>query len=252
MTSSAPRPDPERALSFGRHAAAYERARPAYPAAAARWLLPDDPEHVVELGAGTGKLTRALVAPGRRIVAVEPDARMRAVLAALDLPGVETRDGAAEAIPVQTGQVDAVVAGSAFHWFDVPVALGEIARVLRLGGTLAFAWNRRGEGPVWFDEVDRPIRGPGRWRGERDWAALVGASPFFAEVEQARFEHVLALPRDAIGDFLRSYSRVGTLPSDEQRELIAAAEAAVRANTPPDQTTLELPFVVEAYRTRRL
>src|SRR5262249_58453825 len=100
----------------GAHADAYERARPAWPEEAARWLVPEDAQLVVELGAGTGKLTRAVAALGGRVVAVEPDPRMLAVLRGLDLAGGE---GAAQAIPFEGGVADGVVAGSSLHWFEL-------------------------------------------------------------------------------------------------------------------------------------
>src|SRR5262252_6835144 len=105
-----------RRLTFGAHADAYERARPEWPEEAARWLVPEDAALVVELGAGTGKLTRAVAALGVRVVAVEPDARMLAVLRESGLEGVE---GSAEAIPLDDGSADAILAGSSIHWFEL-------------------------------------------------------------------------------------------------------------------------------------
>ena len=111
-----------RRLTFGAHAGEYERARPAWPEDAARWLVPDDAELVVELGAGTGKLTRAVAALGVRVVAVEPDPRMLAVLNGLGLEGVE---GSAESIPFGDRVADGVVAGSSLHWFELEQLLRE-------------------------------------------------------------------------------------------------------------------------------
>ena len=122
-------PATPRRLTFGAHADAYERARPAWPEEAARWLVPEGAELVVELGAGTGKLTRAVAALGVRVVAVEPDPRMLGVLQGRGLAGVE---GSAESIPLEDGVADGVVAGSALHWFDLETALPEIHRVLSL------------------------------------------------------------------------------------------------------------------------
>src|SRR3954452_10411437 len=129
-----------RRLRFGAHAGAYERARAEWPEEAARWLVPDGAQLVVELGAGTGKLNRAVAALGVRVVAVEPDPRMLAVLRGLGLEGVE---GSAEAIPFGAGVADAVVAGSSLHWFDLEQALPEIHRVLRPDGRFGFGWNHR-------------------------------------------------------------------------------------------------------------
>src|SRR4249919_2611078 len=132
-----------RRLTFGAQAAAYERARPEWPEEAARWLVPQDAGFVVEVGAGTGKLTRALAALGVRVLAVEPDERMLSLLRERGLDGVE---GSAESIPVGDGEADAVVAGSSLHWFDLEAALPEFHRVLRPGRRLAFGWNHRDDG----------------------------------------------------------------------------------------------------------
>jgi SAM-dependent methyltransferase len=135
------------AVGFARSADAYERGRPEYPEAAIlhlRRLLPGQPL-VLDLAAGTGKLTRPLLDAGLKVIAVEPVAQMRAALPA----GAEALEGTAEAIPVADGSVDAVTVGQAFHWFDGEAALSEIARVLRPGGLLALLWNRRvDEDPV--------------------------------------------------------------------------------------------------------
>ena len=114
-----------RRLTFGAHAEQYDLARPEWPLEVARWLVPDDARFVVELGAGTGKLTRAVAELGTRVVAVEPDRRMLAVLRNLGLEGVE---GSAETIPFGDGEADAVIAGSCIHWFDLERALAEIAQ----------------------------------------------------------------------------------------------------------------------------
>jgi SAM-dependent methyltransferase len=134
---------PHAAVGFGRAAGAYERGRPGYPSDALAWLaerLELGPGRtVLDLAAGTGALTRALLTTGAEVVAVEPVAEMRSALPA------ETRvlDGTAEAIPLGDATADAVTVAQAFHWFDGPVALAEIHRVLRPGGVLALVWNRR-------------------------------------------------------------------------------------------------------------
>lgn len=243
----------ERARSFGAHADAYERARPGYPLEAARWLAPGAPRLVVELGAGTGKLTRALAALEVEVLAVEPDERMLAVLRAQDLAGVRTAVGAAEAIPLEDGEAEAVVAGSSFHWFDLVRVLAEAHRVLGAGGTLAFAWNRKDDDsdPA-FAAVSAAVRGDPaeRWLGNRPWPELVVASGLFGEVEHATFRHMLELPRAALADFLLSYSRVAALPAEERAALTAYADEQL--TTLADGDLLRLPFVVDAYRARRL
>ncbi len=191
-----------RRLTFGAHADAYERARPEWPADAARWFVPDGARLVVELGAGTGKLTRALSATGVRVVAVEPDSRMLAVLREGGLDGVP---GSAEEIPFADGEADAVVAGSCIHWFDLERALPEIHRVLRPGCRFAFGWNHRDARDPGVARMQEPIHRArtegGGWR-RRDWPARVTAGGLFADVEHELFPHVHELPREALDDHL--------------------------------------------------
>ena len=219
-----------------------------------RWLVPEGAQLVVELGAGTGKLTRAVAALGVRVVAVEPDPRMLAVLRGLGLDGVE---GSAEAIPLGDGVADAVVAGSSLHWFELELALPEIHRVLRPGGRFGFSWNHRddrhpaiarmGEA-VYAAQARRP--GP-RWRS-RDWPAELTANGLFRDVEQALFEHVHELPREALRDHLLSYSGVAALPEDERRRVLSQVAGLLDSDeSVSSDARLRLPFVVSAYRAGR-
>jgi SAM-dependent methyltransferase len=243
-----------RRLTFGANADAYERARPAWPEEAARWLVPADAKLVVELGAGTGKLTRAVAALGVRVVAVEPDTRMLAVLRGLGLEGVE---GSAEAIPFGDGVADAVVAGSSVHWFELEQALAEIRRVLRPGGRFGFGWNHRDDRHPAIARMgetvhaaQRRTRGP-RWRS-RDWTADLTATALFRDVERALFEHVHELPRDALRDHLMSYSGVAAMPEDERRHVFAQVARLLDADESVSSNgRLRLPFVVTAYRAGR-
>ena len=243
-----------RRLTFGAHADAYERARPAWPEEAARWLVPEGAELVVELGAGTGKLTRAVAALGVRVVAVEPDPRMLSVLRGLGLEGVE---GSAEAIPLGDGVADAVVAGSSLHWFELELALPEIHRVLQPGGRLGFGWNHRDDRHPAIVRMGKAIyaaqaRTPGpRWRS-RDWPAELTATGRFQDVEQALFEHVHELPREALRDHLLSYSGVAALPEDERRRVLSEVAGLLDSDeSVSGDGTLRLPFVVTAYRATR-
>jgi SAM-dependent methyltransferase len=243
-----------RRLTFGANADAYERGRPAWPEEAARWLVPEDAELVVELGAGTGKLTRAVAALGARVVAVEPDPRMLAVLWGFGLDGV---DGSAEVVPFADGVADAVVAGSSVHWFEFDHALAEIHRVLRPGTRFGFGWNHRDDRNAAIARVgevvsaaQRRTRGP-RWRS-RDWAAELTATGLFRNVERASFEHVHELPREALRDHLMSYSGVAALPEDEQRRVFAeVARMLDSEESVSSDGRLRLPFVVTAYRAER-
>ena len=243
-----------RRLTFGAHAGEYERARPAWPRDAVRWLVPGGAELVVELGAGTGKLTRAVAALGVRVVAVEPDPRMLAVLRGLGLEGVE---GSAEAIPFDDGVADAVVAGSSLHWFELDRALPEIHRVLRPAGRFGFGWNHRDDRHPAIARMSEAmnaaqarLRGP-RWRS-RDWPAELAASGLFRDVEHARFEHMHELPREALEDNLLSYSGVAALPDEARARVFAeVAQALDSDESVSGGGRLRLPFVVTAYRAKR-
>jgi SAM-dependent methyltransferase len=243
-----------RRLTFGAHAGEYERARPAWPEEVARWLVPQGAELVVELGAGTGKLTRAVAALGVRVVAVEPDPRMLTVLRESGLEGVE---GSAEEIPFEAGVADAVVAGSALHWFDLDAALPEIHRVLRPGGGFGFGWNHRDDRHPTIARMGEAVYAPQmrtggpRWRS-RDWPAEVTAGGLFRDVEYAWFDHVHELPREALDDHLMSYSGVAALPDEERHQVLV--QVAEILNSDPSLSNgadLRLPFFVAAYRATR-
>ena len=243
-----------RRLTFGAQAAAYERARPEWPEVAARWLVPEGAKLVVELGAGTGKLTRALAALGVPVVAVEPDARMLAVLGERGLEGVE---GSAESIPVGDSEADGAVAGSSLHWFDLDRALREIHRVLRPHGRFGFGWNHRDvRHPTIAAMSDviyasRPSRQTWGWQRE-DWPNAVTRARLFRDVEQAMFDHVLVLPRDALDDHLLSYSGLAALPEDERRQVFEEVAAILDADPSlREGNRLRLPFVVDVYRATR-
>ena len=143
------------ATAFSDVADAYERGRPTYPDDAVRWLVGEEPRDVVDLGAGTGKLTRSLVALGHRVTAVEPLDEMRSQLVGA-LPGVQALAGSAESIPLPAASADAVTCAQAFHWFDHAVALPEIARVLRPHGQLALVWNSRDDRDPWMARLSGP------------------------------------------------------------------------------------------------
>ena len=129
-----------RSKSFGEIATDYDRFRPGPPDEAVDWLLPAGAVDVLELGAGTGGLTRQLVERVRHVRAVEPDDRMRAVLADR-VPGAEVVAGRAEEIPADDSSFDAVMVASAWHWVDEERAVPEVARVLRPGGWLSLLWS---------------------------------------------------------------------------------------------------------------
>jgi ubiquinone/menaquinone biosynthesis C-methylase UbiE len=147
---------PTAAAGFDRAADAYERGRPAYPADAVAHLAAHfrlgEGVTVLDLAAGTGKLTRMLATTGATVIAVEPVEGMRRVLAEV-VPGARVLDGTAEAIPVEDGAVDAVTVAQAFHWFDSDRAVAEIARALRPGGGLGLIWNTFDTSVPWVETL---------------------------------------------------------------------------------------------------
>ena len=225
------------AVGFARSAAAYDRARPEYPPAAIEWLAARlglrPGRAVLDLAAGTGKLTRPLAATGADVVAVEPVAEMRERIGPAS---VMVLDGTAEAIPLDDASVDAVTVGQAFHWFDCPVALAEIHRVLRPGGALALVWNSRPlDDPVHaaIEALVAPHRRGAPTHRSGAWRAAFEATTLFGPLEQRTFDHAVRHDADALVDRVRSTSVVGALDDGEQAELLTAVRA-LAADGPVD------------------
>jgi SAM-dependent methyltransferase len=149
----------EQATSFGNVADSYDRVRPQPPAEALDWLVPAGCQVAVDLAAGTGLFTRALLGRAAEVIAVDPDGRMREVLAHRS-PGVRVLEGRGEAIPLPDGCADALFVSTAWHWLDPARAVPEIARVLRSGGRLGVIWTSRDRGDDWVAELDL-LRLPG-------------------------------------------------------------------------------------------
>lgn len=146
--------------SFGAAAAIYERARPSYPADSLDWLLPEGSPRVLDLGAGTGKLTRLIAQRGLEVEAVDPSSQMLGELQQV-LPDVPTHVGTAEQIPLPADSFDAVLVAQAWHWVDVPRASAEVARVLRPGGRLGLIWNERDERVDWVRRLSEIVSAGG-------------------------------------------------------------------------------------------
>jgi SAM-dependent methyltransferase len=212
-------PADTRARSFGAEAEAYERGRPGWPVEAVDAVGLTRDAVVLDLAAGTGKLTRVLERRFARVHAVEPDAAMRALNPA-------AAAGSAEEIPLADDAVDGVFCGEAFHWFDLPEVVAEIARVLRPGGTLALLWNVPLAHLVPDDIWGSRGGSAKQSRFETDeWRAAFAGGPFGA-FEQASFEHEQRLTRAQLVDYYASISRVASLPADEragERARFAAA-----------------------------
>ena len=227
------------ARAFDQAAEAYERGRPGYPDPAVAWLgavLGLGPgTTVVDLAAGTGKLTRLLVPTGAAVIAVEPLAGMRAALAE-QVPGVPVVDGTAEDTGLARGLADAVTVAQAFHWFDGPVALAEIHRVLRPGGRLGLVWNRRDLTQDLQRELDQVIE---RHRGETPthagdrWRQAFDQTALFGSLSMASFTHHQELDADGLVDRVLSISFNASLPEAERRRAEADLRAIARRQGEP-------------------
>lgn len=234
----------QRSLSFGEEAAAYERGRPSYPPEAIDWLLPADARDVLDLGAGTGKLTIRLAERGLEVVAVDPIPEMLEVLRG-SLPDVPALLGTAEEIPLPDDSVDSVLVAQAWHWFDPERAVKEVARVLRPGGRLGLVWNVRDERLGWVKDLGRII-GHEDDPFSRRQVAL--PAPFVAQ-EQHEVEWTSYLTPQALIDLVASRSYCITSPTevrtrtlDQVRELLATHPALAQT------TGLALPYVTVAIR----
>lgn len=248
------------ARGFGAQAATYDKARPSYPPDAVGWLARElrieRGRRVVDLAAGTGKLTVPLAETGAELIAVEPVTAMRDVLRAR-VPGVAAVAGVAEALPFASGSIDAVTVAQAFHWFDAARAMAELARVIRVGGRLGVIWNSREPGADWVDRVwsvmDRvELRAP--WCGhgtggtadtssgwtERNLPRVAGWSPWAT----ASFSHVQRATHQDVVDRMLSVSRVAALPRDEQEAVLTEIRTILSEH--PD--TRDQPIVSIGYR----
>jgi SAM-dependent methyltransferase len=237
----------ERAASFARVADAYEQSRPGYPADAVLWLAGETPCDVVDLGAGTGKLTRSLAALGHHVVAVEPLGEMLDRLRAA-IPGVTAVAGSAESMPLPDGAADVVACAQAFHWFDQEPALAEIARVLRPSGRLALVWNVRDERVPWVSELSDAM--VGRTGVDRGAAAPIEQSGLYGPVEHATFEHTQTVDRDALRALVLSRSYCAVLPEEERAPILGRVDRLFDEHA--RDGLLTLPYVVECFRAGRL
>ena len=223
--------DPISAAGFARGAALYERVRPEYPAEAVDWaverLALASGSVVLDLAAGTGKLTRALVARGLTVLAVDPSSQMLARLRE-NLPVVECREGTAEAIPVRDEAVDAVTVAQAFHWFEPQPALREIHRVLRPHGGLALLWNSRElDDPVQaaWGEVVHEAKGSVLGREALDERAEITRSGLFGPLEEREHRWTQQLRVDEFVDLVASRSYVARLEDAERDRILTRVRA---------------------------
>jgi SAM-dependent methyltransferase len=232
--------------AFAGVAGAYERGRPGYPEEAVRWLAGDEPCDVVDLGAGTGKLTRALVGQGHRVTAIEPLPEMLEQLATM-APGAFGSLGSAEVIPLPDAYAHVVTCAQSFHWFDHPVALPEIARVLRPEGRLALVWNSRDDRDPWMARLSALI-GNETVR-ERDVRAPIDESGLFGTVETAEFALEQVLDRDTLLDLVLSRSYCAKLPPGDREPILAAVGRLYDETAGPDG--VRLPYVTDCFRATK-
>lgn len=245
------------ALGYDRAATPYNRSRPSYPDAAIRLLLTeldlDAGKHVVEFGAGTGIFTRQLVAHGLRVTAVEPVAAMREKLAAL--AEVAVSPGTAEASELADGVADAVIAATAWHWFDAERALREVTRLLHAGeGGLGLVWNQYDETVPWVAEfvpiasrrraADQPSERSGEWR------AFFDRLPGWTALESAEFTNPWTTSPDGVVSRLMSSSAIAARPEPDRARARDEALKVLERHGLADEQTIVLPYRTYVYWTR--
>ena len=240
---------PIAAAGFGASADAYERGRPGYPSAAIRWLARKIPlgagVTVVDLAAGTGKLSRPLAATGARVIAIEPLEAMRRAIG----PQIEALEGTAEAIPLPDAAADAVAVGQAFHWFKGNVALAEIHRVLRPNGLLALLWNtRRMEDAIHMriEQLIRPHCERVPRHGTGAWREAFGRTELFGPLEETHFDHEQLVDAEQLRTRVASTSAIAALP-EQERELVLEQVGALAGADP-----VRLRYRCDVHSARRI
>ncbi|MDN3494626.1 class I SAM-dependent methyltransferase [Planococcus sp. APC 4015] len=240
----------EMSTSFGAAAAAYEAGRPDYPLEAVQWLLaPAGPSpRVVDVGAGTGKLTRTIVHAGGEVVAIDPDPQMLATLRTV-VPGVPTFVGSAERMPVPTASVDAVVLGQAWHWVDPDAGALESARVLRPGGVLGLIWNIRDESVPWVARLTAAMKGSHAEEMLAGDGVRVGVP--FGALERRMWTWSRTLDRAALLDMVASRSYIITAAPEDRARILAEVGTLFDENRRVREDggeVVDLPYRTEAFR----
>jgi SAM-dependent methyltransferase len=241
------------ARAFETVADVYERGRPEYPSDAVAWVAEElgiaPGRTVLDLGAGTGKLTRALVQTGARVIAVEPGEQMLGQLQSV-VPEAQAVLGGAEDLPLPDASVDAATMGQSFHWFRHDEALPELHRVLRAGGGIALLWNWRDQESELQGQINdliAPFVPEGRHQG-RAWIEPLERSALFSPVESREFRFAQRLDADALVDRIGSISFVAAASLDDR---VALAER-LRAFVDERGGTVDLPYVTHVFISRKV
>ncbi|MFC3450655.1 class I SAM-dependent methyltransferase [Amycolatopsis speibonae] len=256
MNSSTPGIEPElharRAASFGAEAAAYGAHRPDYPEKALAWALAGakgTPERVLDLAAGTGKVSEGLLALGVTVTAVEPDAKMLEELTKT-LPAVAPLIGTAERIPLPDDSVDAVVAGQAFHWFDLDRAYPEIARVLKPGGVVAALWNHDDESAGWLVELNTLIKTSVSRRWLNDYRSLLEHEAF-EPFEKKTFGHKQPRTAESLVATFATHSHMLVATPEEREAKLRTAREFLDRNPETASGEFDLPITTTVFRARK-
>ncbi len=243
-----------RASSFGAQAGAYAAERPDYPEAAIRWalepVLGGAPPRVLDLAAGTGKLTSGILRHTEDLVAVEPDAAMLAELRR-GLPGVRALAGAAERIPLGDSSVDAVLVGQALHWFDLDRAMPEMARVLRPGGVLAGLWNRDDDRVPWVDGL-KDASGRGVSSTRKTGRPSLDPTKDFPVFEVEEFPHAWRRTAESLVATIGTHSHVLVLGDEQRAELLGRTLDYLRSTPETASGEFDLPLATITARAVRV
>ena len=237
--------------SFELVADLYEQARPEYPPEAVEWLVEKldlrAGRTVLDVGAGTGKLTRALVPTGARVIAVEPGDAMRAQLLHA-LPAVEALRGGAEDIPLPDASVDAITVGQAFHWFRHDEAIPELHRVLKRGGGIGLLWNMRDQESELQQAVNKVIASlvPPKRAVAGNSSRVLAESALFGPMEERRFPFVQQLDADSLVRRIASISFVAASTAEER----ARIERELRELVAVHGVVVDFPYVTDVYVSR--